>query len=83
MGGALIGQFGGADYVRSPDMVAFTIGRLVCAKVAGGREVSLAGLILRLQQIADGTSDYLPEGVSQDMAAAALNHLLSTVSKAA
>lgn len=79
----MVGQFGDLDYVTNPDMVAFTVGRLICAKVADGREVSLAALLSRLQQIAGGGSDYRPEGVSPEMAAAALAHLTGAISKAA
>lgn len=74
----MVSQSSSADYVKNPDMVAFTVGRLVCAKVAGGREVSLAALISRLEQIASGESNHRPEGVSPEMAAAALNYLLTS-----
>ena len=79
----MVSQVGSVDYVKNPDMVSFTVGRLVCAKVAGGREVSLAALISRLRRIESGESNHSSEGVSPEMAAAALAHLLASSPKAA
>lgn len=73
----------GADYLKNPDMVALTLGRIVCAKVSLGRAVTVDGLRDRLAQIGQGTSDYFPEGVSPEMALAALSFLQRQQSEAA
>ena len=79
----MVSSLDGAGYVKNPDMIAFTIGRLVCSKVSSGRVISMDALLMRLQQISSGESDYCPEGISPQMAAAALQYLVAAASRAA
>lgn len=68
-------QSAAVDYVGSPDMAAFTIGRVVIAMLAGDRPLSEAALLTWLNQIAGGNTEALPAGVNAEMAAGALQHL--------
>lgn len=65
----------GPDYLNSPDMVAFTIGRVVMAKMTSGRSLSWNTLRARLRHIAEGETADLPAGVNAEMALAALRYL--------
>ncbi|QLH15296.1 hypothetical protein HYQ43_13945 [Paracoccus pantotrophus] len=65
----------GPDYLNSPDMVAFTIGRVVMAKMTAGRPLSWNTLRARLMHIAEGDTVDLPAGVNTEMALAALRYL--------
>lgn len=65
----------GPDYLNSPDMVAFTIGRIVMAKMTAGRSLSWNTLRARLKHIAEGDTVDLPAGVNAEMALAALRYL--------
>lgn len=70
-----------SDYISSPDMAAFTIGRVVIATLAAGRPLKAAGLRTRLAQIAKGDTRDLPAGVNAEMAAGALRYLASVDGK--
>ena len=49
------------DYISSPDMAAFTIGRVVIASLATGRPFTESCLLTRLAQIAAGDTKHIPE----------------------
>lgn len=68
-------QSAAVDYAESPDMAAFTIGRVVIAMMAADRRLTASMLVTWLNQIADGDAVALPVGVNADMAAGALRHL--------
>lgn len=63
------------DYLNNPDMIAFTIGRVVMAKMTTGRPLSWNTLRARLMHIAEGDTADLPAGVNAEMALAALRYL--------
>lgn len=65
----------GPDYLSNPDMVAFTIGRVVMAKMTAGRSLSWNTLRARLMHIAEGDTADLPAGVNAEMALAVLRYL--------
>lgn len=65
----------GPDYLSSPDMAAFTIGRVVMAKMVAGRPLSWNMLRARLMHIAEGDTADLSAGVNAEMALAALRYL--------
>lgn len=63
------------DYLNNPDMVAFTIGRVVMAKMTTGRPLNWTTLRTRLMHIAEGDTADLPAGVNAEMALPALRNL--------
>lgn len=63
------------DYISSPDMAAFTIGRVVIAFLATGRPLTNSKLLARLAQIAAGDTKDIPAGVNAEMASGALQYL--------
>jgi hypothetical protein len=63
------------DYISSPDMAAFTIGRVVIATLTTGRPLTASGLLTRLAQIAEGDTKDIPAGVNAEMASGALQYL--------
>lgn len=63
------------DYISSPDMAAFTIGRVVIASLATGLPLTDSGLLARLAQIAEGIAKDIPAGVNAEMASGALQYL--------
>ena len=63
------------DYISSPDMAAFTIGRVVIASLATGCPLTDSGLWARLAQIAEGDTKDIPAGVNAQMASGALQYL--------
>ena len=65
------------DYISSPDMAAFTIGRVVIASLATGLPLTGSGLLTRLAQIAAGDTKDIPAGVNAQMASGALQYLAS------
>jgi len=65
----------GPDYLNNPDMVAFTIGWIVMAKMTTGSPLSWNTLRARLIYIAEGDTADLPAGVNAEMALAALRYL--------
>lgn len=68
-------QSAAVGYAGSPDMAAFTIGRVVIAMLAADRPLTASTLQAWLNQIADGDTAALPAGVNAEMAAGALQHL--------
>lgn len=70
-----------SDYISSPDMAAFTIGRVVIATLAAGHPLKAAELRTRLAQIAKGDTQDLPAGVNAEMASGALRYLASLEGK--
>jgi len=66
-----------SEYISSPDMAAFTIGRLVIATLTTGRSITAKDLRTRLSQIAKGDTQDLPPGVNAEMAKGALRYLAS------
>ena len=63
------------DYISSPDMAAFTIGRVVIASLATGRPFTESCLLTRFAQIAAGDTKHIPAGVNAQMASGALQYL--------
>lgn len=68
----------GQTYLESPDMVAFTIGRVVMGKMIAGRPLSWDTLRARLEAIAQGDEVDADAGVHPDMAIAALQYMPSS-----
>lgn len=69
------------EYISSPDMAAFTIGRVVIAALVTGCPLSNSGLLERLDRIAGGDPEDIPPGVNAEMASGALQHLVSVGAK--
>ncbi len=65
------------DYISSPDMAAFTIGRVVIAALTTGYPLTNSRLLARLRKIAAGNTKDIPAGVNAEMALGALRYLTS------
>ena len=65
------------DYISSPDMAAFTIGRVVIAALTTGCPLTNSGLLAQLDEIAGGNTKEVPAGVNAEMALGALQYLAS------
>ena len=62
-------QSAAVGYAGSPDMAAFTIGRVVIAMLAADRPLTASTLQAWLDQIADGDTATLPASVRRMLAA--------------